>query len=91
MKTFLYLRTLFAQIGPFIYKNSKDPYKSIAHFFRSGAVWVMIMNIIMTLFLVVTKFTGQTTNWTFFDVVVEFVVALVVFFISKSFIKEEVE
>lgn len=91
MKTFLYLRTLLSQFNKFIYENSKDPFKSVAHFFRSGAVSLMMLALFSIIALMVMKFAGQATNWTFFDALVEFFVGLVLFFVSKSFIKEEVE
>lgn len=82
MKYFLHL------LYNFVANNTKDPYKSIAHFARSGATSVIIMICSGFLISPIFRYFGGATNYKVVDEIIILATATVVLLISKAFIKE---
>lgn len=82
------MNQFFLWLGAKITGNTKDPFKSPVHFIRSGATSVIMMTTASIILMPFFHYFGRATNYRLIDAVITLVVAVVVLFISKLFIKE---
>lgn len=82
------MNKIISWLGDLITKNTKDPFKSPAHFMRSGAASVIMMVAASLVLVPIFHYFGRATNYHLVDELITLVVAIVALYISKLFIKE---
>lgn len=82
------MKNFFRMLGQFIVDNTKDPWKSPAHFLRSSATSVITMEIAGFLLFLIMSYFGYGTNYRFIDELLVLSIATACLYLSKLFIKE---
>jgi hypothetical protein len=84
------MNKFLSELWLFFSLNIADPFKSVAHFFRSGATFSLAMSLFEVIMLPIGRLMNPSfgSNWSLFDITVIAGVSAIVLFISKLFIKE---
>lgn len=82
------MKNFLSKIGSIIQENTKDPYKSVAHFIRSGATSIIMMVTAGFFLAPFFRYFGMAVNYSLVDELIILAIAIIALYVSKLFIKE---
>lgn len=84
------MTAFLSKLWLFFSLNTANPFKSVAHFFRSGATFSLAMSLFEIIMLPIGRLMNPSfaSNWNLTDFLIISAVSAVVLYISRLFIKE---